>query len=76
MGGVSVVPEPPGGVVSTVNQGVVARGSVLSRVEFARPEHPGKSSVALRPIFAFEQVFQYVDQNAAEKWLVVGNRCS
>ncbi|MEA3111666.1 MAG: hypothetical protein QOG58_1465, partial [Caballeronia sp.] len=24
MGGVSVVPEPPGGVVSTVNQGVVA----------------------------------------------------
>lgn len=30
MGGVSIVPEPPGGVVSTVNQGVVAKGSVLA----------------------------------------------
>jgi hypothetical protein len=73
MGGVSVVPEPPGGVVSTINQGVVAQGSVLARVEFARPKHPGKSSVTLRPIFAFEQVFRYVNQDAAENWLVVGD---
>jgi hypothetical protein len=73
MGGVSVVPEPPGGVVSTINQGIVARGSVLARVEFARPKHAGKSSVTLRPIFAFEQVFRYVDQYAAENRLVVGD---
>ncbi|EHB48608.1 hypothetical protein MycrhDRAFT_5449 [Mycolicibacterium rhodesiae JS60] len=73
LGGVSVVPEPPGGVVSTVNQGVVARGSVLARVEFARPEGPGKTSITLVPVFAFEQVFRYVDQDAAENWLVVGD---
>lgn len=73
MGGVSVDPEPPGGVVSTVNQGVVARGSVLARVEFARPTRPGKTEVTLNPIFAFEQVFRYVDQDGAQQWLVVGD---
>jgi hypothetical protein len=63
MGGVSVDPEPSGGVVSTVNQGVVTKGSVLARVEFARPTRPGKTSVTLRPVFAFEQIFRYVDQD-------------
>ena len=73
LGGVSVLPEPPGGVVSTVNQGVVERGSVLARVEFARPQNPGTTSITLMPVFAFEQVFRYVDQDVAEKWLVVGD---
>lgn len=73
LGGVSIVPEPPGGVVSTVNQGVVAKGSVLARVEFARPIQPGKTEVTLKPVFAFEQVFRYVDQDGAENWLVVGD---
>lgn len=73
MGGVTVDPEPPGGVVSIVNQGVVAKGSVLARVEFARPAQPGKAEVTLKPIFAFEQVFRYVDPDGAEQWLVVGD---
>jgi hypothetical protein len=73
IGGVSVVPEPPGGVASTINQGVVAHGSVLARIEFARPTHPGTASITLTPVFAFEQVFRYVDQDAAENWLVVGD---
>lgn len=73
MGGVTVDPEPPGGVISTVNQGVVAKGSVLARVEFARPTRPGKTEVMLRPVFAFEQVFRYVDQDGAQQWLVVGD---
>ncbi|MGK2879633.1 MAG: hypothetical protein ACSLE6_02160 [Mycobacterium sp.] len=73
LGGVTVDPEPPGGVVSTVNQGVVAKGAVLARVEFARPTQPGKTEVTLKPIFAFEQVFRYVNQDGAEQWLVVGD---
>jgi hypothetical protein len=73
LGGVSIVPEPPGGVVSSVNEGVVAKGSLLARVEFARPEHAGKTSITLVPVFAFEQVFRYVDQDKAERWLVVGD---
>lgn len=73
MGGVSVDPEPPDGVVSSVNQGVVAKGSVLARVEFARPENPGTTTIMLRPVFAFEQVFRYVDLDATENWLVVGD---
>lgn len=73
MGGVSVDPEPPGGVVSTVNQGVVAKGSVLARVEFARPENPGTTTITLKPVFAFEQVFRYVDPDATENWLIVGD---
>ncbi|MCV7355394.1 hypothetical protein [Mycolicibacterium fluoranthenivorans] len=73
MGGVSVDPEPPGGVVSSVNQGVVAKGSVLARVEFSRPENPGTTTITLMPVFAFEQVFRYVDLDATENWLVVGD---
>ena len=73
MGGVSVVPEPPGGVVSTINQGIVGQGSVLARAEFTRPVGPGKTSVTLVPVFAFEQVFRYVDQDTAERWLVIGD---
>lgn len=73
MGGVTVDPEPPGGVISTVNQGVVAKGSTLARVEFARPTAPGKTEVTLKPVFAFEQVFRYVDQDGAPQWLVVGD---
>jgi hypothetical protein len=60
-------------VASTINQGVVAHGSVLARIEFARPTHPGTASITLTPVFAFEQVFRYVDQDAAENWLVVGD---
>ena len=52
MGGVSVVPEPPGGVASSVNQGVVAKGSTLARVEFARPELAGTTSITLVPVAA------------------------
>jgi hypothetical protein len=63
-------------VVSTVNQAIVAQGSVLARVEFARPKHPGTTTVTLTPVFAFEQVFRYVDQDAAENWLVVGDAMS
>ncbi|MEU0498618.1 hypothetical protein [Mycobacterium sp. NPDC006124] len=73
MGGVSVDPEPPGGVVSSVNEGVVAKGSVLARVEFSRPENPGTTTITLMPVFAFEQVFRYVDLDATENWLVVGD---
>jgi hypothetical protein len=49
----------------------VAHGSVLARVEFARPTHPGTTSIT--PVFASEQAFRYVDQDAAENWLVVGD---
>jgi hypothetical protein len=73
LGGVAVDPEPPGGVISTVNEGIVAKGSVLARVEFARPTRPGKTEVTLRPVFAFEQVFRYVDQDRTQQWLVVGD---
>jgi hypothetical protein len=73
LGGVSVDPEPPGGVASSVNQGVVAKGSVLARVEFARPENPGTTTITLVPVFAFEQVFRYVGLDATENWLVVGD---
>lgn len=73
MGGVSIDPEPLGGVVSTVNEGVVRQGSVLARVEFARPKRPGKTSITLRPVFAFEQVFRYVDPDGVQQWLVVGD---
>jgi hypothetical protein len=72
MGGVSIDPESLGGVVSTVNQGLVRRGSVLARVEFARPTRPGRTSVTLRPVFAFEQVFRY-DLDGVQQWLVVGD---
>jgi hypothetical protein len=71
MGAVKVVPEPPGGVKSWVNNGVVEAGSVLARVEFMRPDEP--DSVTLQPIFAYEQVFRYVDQNGDEHWLTVGD---
>ncbi|GCB00633.1 MULTISPECIES: hypothetical protein [Mycolicibacterium] len=33
---------------------------------------PGKTQVTLKPVFAFEQVFRYVDQHGAQQWLVVG----
>jgi hypothetical protein len=42
LGGVTVDPEPPGGVISTVNQGVVAKGSLLARVEFADRPSQGR----------------------------------
>jgi hypothetical protein len=71
MGTVKVVPEPPGGVKSWVNNGVVEAGSVLARVEFLRPDEP--DSVTLQPTFAYEQVFRYVDQNGDEHWLTVGD---
>jgi hypothetical protein len=63
-------------LVSTVNQAIVAHGSVLARVEFARPKHPGTTTVSPTPVFAFEQVFRCVDQDAAENWLVVGDAMS
>ena len=34
---------------------------------------PGKIQVTLKPVFAFEQVFRYVDQDGAQQWLVVGD---
>ena len=71
MGTVKVVPEPTGGVNSWVNTGVVEAGSVLARVEFIRPDEP--ASVTLHPVFAYEQVFRYVDQNKAEHWLAIGD---
>ena len=71
MGDVGVDPEPPGGVNSKVNDGLVDRGSVLARVEFKRPVE--KSSVTLNPVFAYEQVFRYIDQDGAERWLQVGD---
>jgi hypothetical protein len=43
LGGVTVVPEPAGGVRSTVNDGVVWAGSLLARAEFARPKRNGCS---------------------------------
>lgn len=73
LGGVTVEPEPPGGVVSTVNQGVVGNGSVLARVEFTRPTQPGTTELTLKPAFAFEQVFRYADQDGAQQWLVVSD---
>jgi hypothetical protein len=66
-------PQAAPAVVSTVNQAIVAQGSVLARVEFARPKHPGTTTVTLTPVFAFEPVFRYVDHDAAENWLVVGD---
>ncbi|WP_236740954.1 hypothetical protein [Mycobacteroides abscessus] len=70
LGGVRVVPEPPGGVRSKVTTGLVQRGSVLARVEFERPAARG--SVDLNPVFAYEQVLRYVDQDHLEHWLPVG----
>lgn len=72
LGGVRVVPEPPGGVRSKINDGLVEAGTILARIEFARPATPGRSSVTLQPVFAYEQVFRYVDQDRCEKWLRVG----
>ena len=40
---------------------------------FARPTQPGKTEVTLKPVFAFERVFRYVDQDGAQQWLVVGD---
>jgi hypothetical protein len=71
MGALKVVPEPPGGVKSWVNKEVVEAGSVLARVEFMRPDEP--DSVTLQLIFAYKQVFRYVDQNGDEHWLTVGD---
>lgn len=71
MGGVRVDPEPPGGVRSVVNEGLVEAGSMLARVEFRRP--PLKGAVDLRPVFAYEQVVRYVDQDSNEHWLQVGD---
>lgn len=73
LGGVRVIPEPPGGVRSEINDGLVEVGTVLARIEFARPLAPGKSEVTLLPTFAYEQVFRYVDQDRDEKWLHVGD---
>lgn len=70
MGGVTVDPSPPGGVRSTVNNGVVQEGSVLARVEFRRPID--KSAVDLKPVFAYEQVIRYVDQDHKEHRLPIG----
>jgi hypothetical protein len=58
-------------VKSWVNTGVVEAGSVLARVEFLRPDEP--DTVTLQPVFAYEQVFRYVDQNGEERWLTVGD---
>jgi hypothetical protein len=71
LGGVRVVPEPPGGVRSTVNDGLVSKGAVLARVEFKRPMNA--DSVHLNPVFAYEQVIRYIDQDDTERWLQVGD---
>jgi hypothetical protein len=70
LGGVVVNPPPPGGVQSTVNNGVVQPGSILARVEFRRPAE--KAAVDLTPTFAYEQVFRYIDQDHQEHWLPIG----
>lgn len=69
MAEVRVSPSPPG-VKSSVYEGVVEAGGVLARVEFARPA--GGGSIDLMPVFAFEQVFRYVDPTGAERWLQLG----
>jgi hypothetical protein len=70
MGSVVVDPEPPDGVRCWVNRGVVAKGSVVARVAFERPAE--RASVDLMPVFAYEQVCRYVDQDGMERWLPVG----
>lgn len=70
MSEVRVSPPPPGGVKSNVYEGIVEAGEVLARVEFARPADRG--AVDLMPVFAFEQVFHYVDPTGAERWLQFG----
>ncbi len=70
MAEVRVSPAPPGGVKSNVYEGIVEAGGVLARVEFARPADRG--AVDLMPVFAFEQVFHYVDPTGAERWLQLG----
>ncbi len=70
LGGVRVVPEPPGGVRSQVFSGPVQQGSILARVEFARPS--ASDYVDLNPVFAYQQVVRYVDPGDSECWLPVG----
>lgn len=70
MGAVRVVPEPPGGVRSIVNDGPVTGGSVLARVEFMRPMEA--DAVDLKPTFAYQQVIRYLDHDGDERWLPIG----
>jgi hypothetical protein len=71
LGGVRIIPEPPGGVRSTINTGLISRGSVLARVEFRRPADT--ASVELNPVFAYEQVLRYVDYDDTEHRLPIGD---
>lgn len=71
LGAVTVSPTPPGGIRSTMNDGLVRKGSVLARVEFARPAD--SDGLDLKALFAYEQVFRYVDPDGAEQWLHVGD---
>lgn len=71
LGAVEVSPTPVGGVRSQMNDGPVQKGSVLARVEFLRPVN--SDGVDLKAVFAYEQVFRYVDPNGAEQWLNVGD---
>ena len=63
--------EPPGGVRSEVNEGLVEAGSAQARVEFRRPLQ--KDAVDLKPVFAYKQVVRYVDQDGNDHWLQVGD---
>ncbi|WP_228118069.1 hypothetical protein [Rhodococcus erythropolis] len=67
---VTVDPRPTGEVRSFVNEGVLESGSVLARVEFARPAE--SRAVDLKPVFAYEQVFRYVGPAQNENWLQLG----
>jgi hypothetical protein len=72
---ITVVPEPEGGVVSTVNEGIVEAGTVLGRVEFQRPvtsRADEKLSVDIQGFFAYEQVVRYIDINDQQRWQLVG----
>lgn len=72
---ITVEPKPEGGVVSSVNEGVVEPGTVLARVEFPRHEakSPGeRTSMDIKGVFAYEQVVRYVDISENERWLPVG----
>jgi len=53
-----------------VNEGVLESGSILARVEFARPTE--SRAVDLKPVFAYEQVFRYVGPAENETWLQLG----
>jgi hypothetical protein len=59
--------SPTDGIRSRVNEGVVGASSILARVEFARPALT--AAVDLKPVFAYEQVFRYVDPTGIERWL-------